>query len=154
MARWQGRLEHQQGFLGRMVDIGAELFAMSAAVRRAPRCWPSRTPSRRGRPSELADVFCRQARLRAERLFDALWANTDSVDVALAREVLDGAYTWVEEGIVDQSGDGPWIADATPGESRSENVARRFLRAPADACPAGVHPGSFCTSLPRPRLPS
>ena len=35
MARWQGRLERKQGFLGRIVDIGAELFAMSAACVRA-----------------------------------------------------------------------------------------------------------------------
>src|SRR5262249_33693575 len=31
MARWQGRLERKQGFLGRIVDIGAELFAIRAA---------------------------------------------------------------------------------------------------------------------------
>ena len=31
MSRWQGRMETKQGFLGRIVDIGAELFAMSAA---------------------------------------------------------------------------------------------------------------------------
>ncbi|MFE3288329.1 acyl-CoA dehydrogenase family protein, partial [Streptomyces sp. NPDC059233] len=31
MSRWQGRMETKQGFLGRVVDIGAELFAMSAA---------------------------------------------------------------------------------------------------------------------------
>src|SRR6266568_1846881 len=35
MARWQGRLEHKQGFLGRIVDIGAELFAISATCVRA-----------------------------------------------------------------------------------------------------------------------
>src|SRR5689334_4024525 len=35
MARWQGKLERKQGFLGRVVDIGAELFAMSAACVRA-----------------------------------------------------------------------------------------------------------------------
>ncbi|MGH3562994.1 MAG: acyl-CoA dehydrogenase family protein, partial [Mycobacterium sp.] len=35
MARWQAELEHKQGFLGRVVDIGAELFAMSAACVRA-----------------------------------------------------------------------------------------------------------------------
>lgn len=35
MSRWQGRMETKQGFLGRIVDIGAELFAMSAACVRA-----------------------------------------------------------------------------------------------------------------------
>jgi hypothetical protein len=35
MARWQGGLERRQAFLGRIVDIGAELFAMSASVVRA-----------------------------------------------------------------------------------------------------------------------
>src|SRR5712691_11136928 len=35
MGRWQGRLERKQGFLGRIVDIGAELFAMSAVCVRA-----------------------------------------------------------------------------------------------------------------------
>src|SRR6185369_13937695 len=31
MARWRGKMERKQAFLGRMVDIGAELFAMSAS---------------------------------------------------------------------------------------------------------------------------
>ncbi|MGH3553268.1 MAG: acyl-CoA dehydrogenase family protein, partial [Mycobacterium sp.] len=35
MGRWQAALEQKQGFLGRIVDIGAELFAMSAACVRA-----------------------------------------------------------------------------------------------------------------------
>ncbi|MCZ9345141.1 acyl-CoA dehydrogenase, partial [Streptomyces sp. TRM76130] len=35
MSRWQGRMETKQNFLGRIVDIGAELFAMSAACVRA-----------------------------------------------------------------------------------------------------------------------
>ena len=35
MARWRGKMERKQAFLGRMVDIGAELFAMSATVVRA-----------------------------------------------------------------------------------------------------------------------
>src|SRR3954469_18222846 len=32
MTRWQAKLEQRQAFLGRIVDIGAELFAISAAV--------------------------------------------------------------------------------------------------------------------------
>jgi alkylation response protein AidB-like acyl-CoA dehydrogenase len=120
MARWQAGLERKQGFLGRIVDIGAELFAMSAACVRAELIGES--------AAELADVFCRQARLRVERLFDALWANTDEADSRVAAATLEGRYAWVEAGVLDQSeGTGPWIARWEPGTSRDENVARRYL---------------------------
>src|SRR3954452_18400752 len=75
---------------------------------------------------ELAGVFCEQARLRAEHLFDQLWLNTDDSDRLLASRVLDGAYTWLEEGIVDPSaGTGPWIAGGKPGESQAGTGRRR-----------------------------
>ena len=59
---------------------------------------------------ELADAFCRQARVRAEQLFDQLWHNCDDSDRTLARGVLDDRCTWLEEGILDPSIEGPWIA--------------------------------------------
>ena len=120
MARWQAGLERKQGFLGRIVEIGAELFAMSAACVRAELIGES--------AAELADVFCRQARLRVERLFDSLWANTDEADSRVAAATLEGRYSWLEAGVLDQSeGTGPWIARWEPGTSRDENVARRYL---------------------------
>ncbi|MCT2584172.1 acyl-CoA dehydrogenase family protein [Actinophytocola gossypii] len=120
MARWQAALEQRQGFLGRIVDIGAELFAMSAACVRAEMLGES--------APELADVFCRQARLRVERLFVSLWANTDDADRRLAAATLDGRYAWLEAGVLDQSeGTGPWIAPWEPGASSEQNVARRYL---------------------------
>jgi hypothetical protein len=77
---------------------------------------------------ELAETFCQQATLRVEALFEALWSNTDSSDVRLTHDVLEGRYTWLEDGIVDQSeGTGPWIAHWEPGESTETNLARRFL---------------------------
>ncbi|HEX5567858.1 MAG TPA: acyl-CoA dehydrogenase family protein [Streptomyces sp.] len=122
MSRWQGRLETKQGFLGRIVDIGAELFAMSAACVRAEML---RSRGEHGRTAyQLADAFCRQARIRAEELFERLWTNTDTIDHQVVRGVLGGAYTWLEEGVIDTSIPGPWIAPATPGPSNRENVHR------------------------------
>ncbi|HME77238.1 MAG TPA: acyl-CoA dehydrogenase family protein [Mycobacterium sp.] len=127
MARWQAAMEQKQGFLGRVVDIGAELFAMSAACVRAE---AQRVADRaQGEQAyELADAFCQQATLRVEALFNALWANTDSTDAVVARNVLKGRYTWLEDGIVDQSeGTGPWIAHWEAGASTETDLARRFL---------------------------
>jgi alkylation response protein AidB-like acyl-CoA dehydrogenase len=127
MARWQAKLEQRQGFLGRIVDIGAELFAMSASCMRA-QSQRGADPVLGRQAYQLADAFCRQATLRIDALFDALWTNTDSNDVALTRDVLKGHYTWLEDGILDQSeGTGPWIAHWEPGASTESNLARRFL---------------------------
>ncbi len=123
MSRWQGRMETKQGFLGRIVDIGAELFAMSAACVRAEKL--RRDGADGTAAHQLADAFCRQSRIRVDELFARLWTNTDDLDHKVVREVLDGSYTWLEEGIVDPSTEGPWIADATPGPSRKDNVHRR-----------------------------
>ncbi|WP_405456846.1 acyl-CoA dehydrogenase family protein [Streptomyces sp. NBC_00101] len=124
MSRWQGRMETKQGFLGRTVDIGAELFAMSAACVRAELL---RSRGEHGREAyQLADAFCRQARLRTEELFGRLWANTDTLDRRVVDRVLAGSYTWLEEGVIDPSGDGPWIADAAPGPARGENARRPY----------------------------
>ncbi|MFF7969174.1 acyl-CoA dehydrogenase family protein [Streptomyces sp. NPDC007903] len=124
MSRWQGRMETKQGFLGRIVDIGAELFAMSAACVRAERL---RREGEHGREAyQLADAFCRQARVRVDELFARLWHNTDGVDRKVVKGVLGGAYEWLEEGILDPSGDGAWIADATPGASERVNARRPY----------------------------
>ncbi|MFE3184375.1 acyl-CoA dehydrogenase family protein [Streptomyces violascens] len=122
MSRWQGRMETKQGFLGRIVDIGAELFAMSAACVRAEHL---RSTGENGREAvQLADTFCRQSRIRVEELFTRLWSNTDDLDRKIVDEVLAGSYTWLEEGVLDPSDDGPWIADATPGPAKRDNVHR------------------------------
>ncbi|MEU3347754.1 acyl-CoA dehydrogenase family protein [Streptomyces sp. NPDC006700] len=122
MSRWQGRMETKQGFLGRIVDIGAELFAMSAACVRAELL---RTQGDHGREAyQLADAFCRQSRIRVAELFDRLWTNTDDLDRKVVKGVLGGAYTWLEEGVIDPSDDGPWIAEATPGPAKRENAHR------------------------------
>ena len=128
MARWQAGLEKRQGFLGRVVDIGAELFAMAASCVRAEMYRSDNHPDANA-AYELAEAFCRQSRLRVEALFDALWTNTDDADRQLTTGVLEGRYTWLEKGVIDPSeGTGPWITEWAPGPSAEENLARRFLR--------------------------
>lgn len=68
MARWQAKLEQRQGFLGRVVDIGAELFAMSAACVRAE-AQRNADPVLGQQAYELAEAFCAHATLRVEALF-------------------------------------------------------------------------------------
>ena len=126
MSRWQGRLQYRQAFLGRIVDIGAELFAMAAACSRAEMLRAD--DAERGRDAyRLADAFCGQSRLRVEALFAALWDNTDDADTRLARHVLKGELTWLEDGVRDPSeGTGPWIAPWSPGPSDTDSVWRTY----------------------------
>ncbi|TLM84026.1 acyl-CoA dehydrogenase [Pseudarthrobacter sp. NamE2] len=126
MGRWQAKLERKQAFLGRIVDIGAELFAMTACCTRAEMLLHT-APERAASAYELAEAYCEQARVRVDEYFDQLWRNTDDGDHGLTRKVLAGEYTWLEEGILDQSeGTGPWIADASPGPSKKDSLHRKY----------------------------
>ncbi|MGW6931299.1 acyl-CoA dehydrogenase family protein [Lentzea sp. NPDC054927] len=117
MSRWQGKMERKQRFLSRIVDIGAELFAISAACVRAAQ---DENPN----SQQLADAFAKQARVRVDELFEKLWKNTDDSDQVLAKQVMDGNYTWLEEGVIDASIPGAWIADSAHRESTVTNVHR------------------------------
>jgi len=112
MARWQAGTEAHGAFLGRIVDIGAELFAMSAAVVYTQTAIREH-PERAAETQELAEAFCHQAQLRADRLFHELWTNADDTNHALALNVLSGKHMWLEAGIIDPStGDGPMVPTA------------------------------------------
>jgi alkylation response protein AidB-like acyl-CoA dehydrogenase len=139
MGRWQAKLEKKQAFLGRIVDIGAELFAIASAATYANTI-KSEQPERGEEAYALANLFCKQARGRVERLFGELWSNNDDDNYALAQEVVGGRFTWLEEGIADPSGDGPMIAaqpegvddDAQPSRfTRDAEVAESENGAPA-----------------------
>ncbi|HEX6360973.1 acyl-CoA dehydrogenase family protein [Actinophytocola sp.] len=101
-ARWGSALGSRQMFLGRIVDTAAELYAMTASCVYAKALGDSAV--------ELADAFCRQARRRVAALSDQLWVNTDDHDGTVATRVLADSYTWLEEGVLDPSIAGPWIA--------------------------------------------
>jgi len=95
MVRYGARLEKKQSVLFRLVDVGAELFAMAAACAHAEslvRRNPGDTT-----PRELADIFCRQAAVRVKKSFRAVFHNEDAATYRLAQETLRGRYTWLEQ---------------------------------------------------------
>jgi alkylation response protein AidB-like acyl-CoA dehydrogenase len=97
MVRFGPALEKRQAVLGRLVDIGADLFVMSAAISRA-----QLLAGRGEGPGalELADLHCRRARRRIKDRFSALWANDDRATHLVANRFLEGDLTWLERGIV------------------------------------------------------
>ncbi len=97
MARYGPKLERRQAVLFRIVDIGAELYAMCASVVRATEL-VKQNPSDQT-PVRLADLFCQRARQRIDDLFDDLFSDVDADAYKVAQEVLDGDFTWLEKGI-------------------------------------------------------
>jgi hypothetical protein len=124
MNRYQAKMERKQAFLGRIVDIGAELYAIAAACVYA-KTIEQEHPERADQARELADLFCRQARRRTDVLFEELWHNDDDLNTKRGLGVLDGRYEWVEDGVIDPSGDGPMIQPQPEGieTERSDEVA-------------------------------
>ncbi len=98
MVRFGPKLEKRQAVLGRLVEIGAELLAISAACSRA-QAMVKQDPTNRG-PIELADLFSRQARRRVEDRFAAVFDNDDVATYAVAQQVLRNEHTWLEQGMV------------------------------------------------------
>jgi alkylation response protein AidB-like acyl-CoA dehydrogenase len=98
MIRFGPKLEKRQAVLGRLVEIGAELLAITAACSRAL-AMVRKDPSNQG-PVELAEVFARQARRRVEDRFAAVFDNDDVATYAVAQQVLRNEHTWLEQGMV------------------------------------------------------
>jgi alkylation response protein AidB-like acyl-CoA dehydrogenase len=111
MSRYGAGLEFRGHLLGRIVDIGSEVFAVSAACVYADTLGRE-DPERKAEAFELADLFCRQARRRADELFHALHDNDDRFSYKAAQKVLDGRYEWLEEGLLDPA-DAPLHIPAT-----------------------------------------
>ena len=97
MVRFGPRLEKRQAVLGRLVEIGAELLAITAACSRA-QAMVTRDPANQG-PVELADLFSRQARRRIEDRFAAVFDNDDVAAYGVAQQVIRQEHTWLEQGM-------------------------------------------------------
>ncbi len=97
MVRFGPKLEQRQAVLGRVVDVGAELFVMTAACLRAKKLEGGAEGES---AATLADLYCRQARRRIEASFDRLFDNDDVATYQVAQEMLSGRFAWLEDGVV------------------------------------------------------
>jgi alkylation response protein AidB-like acyl-CoA dehydrogenase len=101
MVRFGPGLEKRQAVMFRLVDVGAELFAMAAACARAQ--WLRGSAGEGLRPDSataVADLFCRQAHRRVETLFDRVFSNDDVATYSLAQRTLQDEQLWLESGLV------------------------------------------------------
>src|SRR6478672_7120626 len=96
MVRFGPKLERRQMVLFRGVDIGADLFAMTATCVRAQML--AQQGNREA--TELADLFCREARQRIQTNFSRFYGGNDSAIYRVSQHVLAGQHEWLEEGIV------------------------------------------------------
>jgi Acyl-CoA dehydrogenase, C-terminal domain len=91
MARNGPKLEREQLLLGRFVDIGTELFAITATCLRAEQLLKAdATGANKAELLNLVDYFCRASRLRIEEKFRGVRHNADRAGYRLAQQVLAG----------------------------------------------------------------
>ncbi|RME75793.1 MAG: acyl-CoA dehydrogenase [Planctomycetota bacterium] len=96
MVLYGPKLQNKQAFLFRIVDIGVELFAMTATITKARRM----ATQGNTKALELADIFCYESRKKVDRLFVDLWKNRDNDEYKLAQKIMDNEFLWEEEGII------------------------------------------------------
>jgi alkylation response protein AidB-like acyl-CoA dehydrogenase len=96
MMRYQAKLERKQMVLFRIVDIGTDMFAMSATISYAMML------AQKGDKNalELADLFCREARVRVDQNFRTLFDNHDELAYKVVQNFLKGEYEWLEGDLV------------------------------------------------------
>jgi hypothetical protein len=96
MVRLGPKLERRQLVLFRAVDVGAELFAMTAS------CVRAQMLAKQGNKeaAALADLFCRAARVRIGQLFDGFYGDHDAEMYRVAQQVMKGEHAWLETGII------------------------------------------------------
>ena len=92
------KLEKRQVQLGRIADIGTDLFALAAS------CVFAQKLINEGQAAEkvfmLVDDFHAQAMMRIRQNFAGVGHNSDQHGYDLAQEIIAGEHQWVEHGIV------------------------------------------------------
>ena len=100
MARFGPKLEREHMLLKRFVDIGTEITSMCAVCSYAQAHYDK---TKNAEFLELAEMYCRDARLIIKQNFSGVGDNNDARMYKLAQKVMaDDQYTWLSDGIVNE----------------------------------------------------
>ena len=96
MMMYQQKLESKQSILNRVVDVGTELFAISAT------CSYAAMLNDKGQNNaiDLADSFCVESRKRIENIFKENSKNDDKSNLKIAKKILAKEFEWMENEII------------------------------------------------------
>ncbi len=96
IVRHRQHLDKKQLVLGRLMEIGIDLFAMSATASYAL-CLDAQGKKE---VMELADCFLQETKRKIEDNFISLRSNADKATNTLAQSTLKGKFKWLENGII------------------------------------------------------
>ncbi|MDP3710480.1 MAG: acyl-CoA dehydrogenase family protein [bacterium] len=95
-AKFRNDLAHRQLIMEGCFWIATDLFAISVIL-----SYAQNISARFGlEVFDLADIFCRQARLRIDEQFRKIWKNEDHQAGLVASKIMEGHYKFLHEGIM------------------------------------------------------
>ena len=98
MAVYGPKLERKTLILARFVDIGTDLYAMTASLARAETMLKDNPKDQA--INDAVDLFCRIARRRIENNFKLVWRRShDNLIDKVGKEFLEGQFNWMADGI-------------------------------------------------------
>jgi hypothetical protein len=97
MAIHQKKMAEKQLLINRFVEIGTELFIMSAACSYADSLKADGPNA--ANAVELADYYCKEATIRIKKLFSDIGRNNDAATLKLNHRFMQGEFEWLEDEI-------------------------------------------------------
>lgn len=99
MAVHQKKMAEKQLLINRFVQIGTELFIMSAACSYADSL--KADGDEYANAIQLADYYCEEAKLRITKLFSDIRSNNDKATIKLNKSFMKGEFEWLEDDIAE-----------------------------------------------------
>ena len=95
MVRYGPSLDKQQMLLGRLTEIGTELFVISACAIRIDSMIKD-DPLKTAEYLELMDIVFNESKIKIKNNFSGMGNNNDKKNYSFARKILDGTFKFLE----------------------------------------------------------